>query len=245
MRAKRFTDIVLSIMLLVVLSPVLVMALFLVWISDFGAPIYAAERIGKDGLRFRMFKIRTMVVDADKSSVVSTAKADRRITPIGRLIRSTKLDEVMQFINVLFGSMSLVGPRPNTWRTGVEHYTSVEQRLLSVAPGITDFSSIVFSDEADILEGSADPDLAYNQLIRPWKSRLGLIYIDHQSFSLDMKLIFWTTMNVVSRRSALKVVSTCLEKIGAPRDVIQICRREHKLVPAPPPGNSNIATHLS
>jgi lipopolysaccharide/colanic/teichoic acid biosynthesis glycosyltransferase len=114
-----------------------------------------------------------MIKNADQSGVDSTGAADRRITPVGHFIRRYKLDEITQLWNVLKGDMSLVGPRPNVQRE-TDMYTGIERRLLSVKPGITDFSSIVFSDEGDILKDHADPDIAYNQLIRPGKSALGL-----------------------------------------------------------------------
>ena len=109
-----------------------------------------------------------MKINADKSGVDSTSNKDPRITGIGRFIRKYKIDELSQLFNVFLGSMSLVGPRPNVKRD-TDLYTSLEKDLFLAKPGITDFSSIVFADEGDILEGHLDPDLAYNQLIRPWK----------------------------------------------------------------------------
>jgi len=140
-----------------------------------------------------------MVVDAEHIGGTSTSNNDSRITRIGRLIRALKLDEVTQLWNVLKGDMSLVGPRPNIMRGGVELYTDEEMHLLSVRPGITDYSSIVFSDEGAILASAENPDLAYNQLIRPWKSRLSLHYIQHQSFWLDIKLVLITILAIISR----------------------------------------------
>ncbi len=245
MRAKRIADIVLSLVLLAATSPFLMIALVLVWAEDFISPVYFAERVGKGGHLFRMAKIRTMVPDADKSTVISTGASDSRITVVGRVIRSLKLDEVLQLINVLKGQMSLVGPRPNTWRKGVELYTETERRLLAIRPGITDFSSIIFADEGAILEGTDDPDLTYNRLIRPWKSRLGLIYIDNRSFWLDLRLIFWTVLNVISRRTALNQVCQYLTHLGVSPALVEICRRDQELVPAPPPGSDDIVTNLS
>jgi lipopolysaccharide/colanic/teichoic acid biosynthesis glycosyltransferase len=106
--------------------------------------------------------------------VDSTSSSDNRITPIGKIVRKFKLDELPQLFHVLTGKMSLVGPRPNVWND-VKIYTKEEKELLSIKPGITDFSSIIFSDEGDILSNYKNPDLKYNQLIRPWKSRLGTI----------------------------------------------------------------------
>ena len=124
-----------------------------------------------------------MIVKADQTGVDSTAGDDKRITPIGRLVRKLKLDELSQLWNVLKGDMSLVGPRPNVPRE-VALYTSDENKLLEIRPGITDLSSIIFADEGDILHGAEDPDLRYHQIIRPWKSRLGLLYVKKTGFIL-------------------------------------------------------------
>src|SRR6185369_10259120 len=128
---------------------------------------------------------------------------------VGKLIRKTKFDEVPQLWNVLKGDMSLVGPRPQVMRD-VAFYTKDEYHLFDARPGITDFASIVFSDEGDILRGSENPDLKYNQIIRPWKSRLGIFYTQHQSVWTDVGLIFLTFIAIVSRSHALKGVQTTL-----------------------------------
>jgi lipopolysaccharide/colanic/teichoic acid biosynthesis glycosyltransferase len=173
--------------------------------------------------------------------VDSTSAGDSRITPVGHFIRRYKLDEVTQLWNVLLGDMSLVGPRPNVERE-TRLYTDVEQQLLSVQPGITDYASIVFSDEGDILQGQPDPDLAYNQLIRPWKSRLGLFYIEDRSLILDLKLIVLTIVAIVSRPNALLAVSRELEARGAPPELVQIALRRDRLIPHPPPGTTEVVT---
>ena len=158
---KRAFDFVLSLLGLIVASPVLAVVMFLVWSQDRHSPLYIAPRVGRDGIPFRMVKLRSMVINADKSGVDSTAADDMRITQVGHFIRRYKLDEVMQLWNVFVGDMSLVGPRPNVERD-VRLYTTEEKRLLSIRPGITDFSSIVFADEGDILQGRDYPDFAYN-----------------------------------------------------------------------------------
>ena len=188
-----------------------------------------------------MVKLRSMVVNADKSGVDSTSSNDSRITVIGRIIRKFKLDEITQLWNVFRGDMSLVGPRPNVKRE-TDLYTNVEKGLLDVKPGITDFSSIVFSDENDILKDSTNPDLDYNQLIRPWKSRLGLLYISNQSVLIDIRLVYLTILAILSREKALKGVCKLLEQIGVPKDVIKVAKRESVLVAFPPPGSDAIVT---
>jgi len=220
---------------LIVASPVLLPVMFLVWLQDRHSPFYVANRVGKDDRDFRMVKLRSMIVNADRSGVDSTGAGDRRITPLGHFIRRYKLDELTQLWNVLKGDMSIVGPRPNV-RRETDLYTAVERRLLSVRPGITDFASIVFADEGDILADKADPDIAYNQLIRPWKSRLGLFYIDKRSVLLDLRLIWLTAMAIVSRRRALDSVVGLLQQLGAGDDVIRVARRDDVLVPTAPPG---------
>ena len=177
---KRLTDILLSISLLIFISPILFIFSFLIWLDDKSNPIYVAKRIGKDGKEFNFYKLRSMIINADASGVDSTSVSDIRITSIGKLIRKFKIDELPQLWHVVIGKMSLVGPRPNVWND-VKIYTEEEKKLLSVKPGITDFSSIIFSDEGEILSKFEDPDLKYNQLIRPWKSRLGLFYIKKEA----------------------------------------------------------------
>ncbi|SFV86911.1 Probable CPS biosynthesis glycosyltransferase [hydrothermal vent metagenome] len=180
-----------------------------------------------------------MVVDADKTGVDSTSSNDMRITPIGHFIRQYKLDELTQLWNVLWGDMSLVGPRPNV-KNETDLYTDTEKKLLNIRPGITDFSSIVFSDEGEILEGRDDPDLAYNRLIRPWKSRLGLIYMENRSTLLDLKLIFYTVIAIISRPKALNWVTMQLTKMKVEAGVVTISKREITLYPFPPPGTNEI-----
>jgi lipopolysaccharide/colanic/teichoic acid biosynthesis glycosyltransferase len=188
-----------------------------------------------------MVKLRSMRIGADRSGVDSTAAGDNRITPVGHFIRRYKLDEITQLWNVLLGDMSLVGPRPNVERE-TRLYTAVENRLLSVRPGITDYASVVFSDEGEILRDEPDPDLAYNQLIRPWKSRLALFYIENTSLGLDLKLIWLTALAILSRSRALAAAARDLEQRGAPAELVQVARRKDKLVPHPPPGAAEIVT---
>lgn len=238
---KRFVDIVLSLLGLIVLSPLIIPTLVAIWLQDYQSPFYIAPRVGKNGRDFKMVKLRSMVVNADRSGVDSTKSDDPRITAVGRFVRSYKLDELGQLVNVLKGDMSLVGPRPQVQRD-VDLYTDEERLLLSVRPGITDFSSIVFSDEGEILRGSEDPDLRYNQIIRPWKSRLGLFYISHQTNLVDLKLIALTVLAVASRSAALRNVAQLLSNLGADPKLVQVARRESELQPFPPPGAVEIAS---
>ena len=138
--------------------------------------------------------------------------------------------------------MSLVGPRPNVL-ADVNLYTYEESKLLSTKPGITDFSSIVFSDEGQILKNKKNPDLAYNQLIRPWKSRLGLIYIKNQSILLDLELIIYTLVALVAKHRALFWVSKKIKKFGASQELIDISKRNINLYAFPPPGSDEIMSN--
>ena len=236
---KRLVDILASLFGLLITSPILLPVMFLVWKEDKKSPFYIAPRSGRNGTIFKMVKLRSMVVDADKTGVDSTSGNDMRITPIGHKIRRYKLDELVQLWNVLIGDMSLVGPRPNV-KTETDLYTDVEKKLLLVRPGITDFSSIVFSDEGEILEGRDDPDIAYNQLIRPWKSRLGLIYIKNQSFLLDLQLVLYTVVAIISKQKALVWVVEKLKKLNVDAETIKISKRKVSLYPFPPPGSSEV-----
>lgn len=222
-------------------SPVLIPVMVLLYLQDRHSPFYIAERVGQGDLPFRMVKLRSMIPDADKSGVDSTSSGDARITPLGRFIRRHKLDEVSQLWNVIAGDMSLVGPRPNAQRE-TDLYTDREKPLLSVKPGITDISSIVFADEGEILRDSPDPDIDYNQLIRPWKSQLGLLYVENQSLGLDLLLLLLTVLALLSRPQALQGVQKILRRLSASQELIQVCRRQDPLTPHPPPGSHRIVT---
>jgi len=238
---KRSFDIFTSFFGLLFLSPILLLAIFLVWKEDKRSPFYVTKRLGKNNKLFKMIKLRSMSVDADKSGVVSSSDNDIRITPIGQKIRRYKLDEFIQLWNVLIGDMSLVGPRPNV-KDETDLYTDIEKELLSTRPGITDFSSIIFSDEGDILKGKDNPDLIYNQLIRPWKSRLGLIYIKNQSFLLDIKIIIYTMVAFTSKQRALNWITKKLKIMNVDSNVVSISKREVELYPFPPPGMDKVVT---
>lgn len=232
---KALFDRLVAVAGLLVLSPLLAVVMYLVRRKDGGAPLYIADRAAKDGGAFKMVKIRSMVVGAARIGGTSTASDDPRITALGRFIRRWKIDEIGQLWNVARGDMSLVGPRPQVL-SEVATYTADERRLLTVKPGITDFASIVFADEAEILRATPDPDLAYQRLIRPWKSRLGLFYVDHSAVWLDLLLIVLTAVRVVSARAALRGVAALLAWLDAPPDLVRVATRAEPLSPAAVPG---------
>src|SRR5471032_873697 len=238
---KRSLDIAVSLIGLLLTLPILLPLLLAIWWQDMHAPLYASPRVGQGGRMFRMFKLRSMVANADASGVDSTSATVRRITPIGGVIRRAKLDELPQLWNVLKGEMSLVGPRPQVERE-VRLYTAQERRLLDVRPGITDLASIVFADLAEILRDQPDADLAYNQLVRPCKSLLGLFYVEHRSLAIDIALIALTALAVVSRPLALAGVQRMLRRFVAGERLVALAGREHPLVPMPPPGGDRIVT---
>jgi lipopolysaccharide/colanic/teichoic acid biosynthesis glycosyltransferase len=239
---KRILDFILSLVGLIITSPVLIPIIIIVWIQDWHSPFYIAQRVGKGEKLFKMVKLRSMIINAHKTGVDSTSSNDNRITAVGRFIRRYKLDELSQLLNVLIGDMSLVGPRPNVKRE-TDLYTKEEKKLLSVKPGITDFSSIVFSDEGEILKDQSDPDIAYNQLIRPWKSALGIFYIENRNMLVDVKLILLTVIAVLSREKALMNISVILDKMNADTELVRISLRIDKLIPTPPPGSNKIVTN--
>ncbi len=236
---KRLFDLVVALILLATFSPLIIIFGFLIWIQDFCSPFYVAPRVGKNEAIFNMIKFRSMVVNADNSGVDSTSASDSRITPLGSFIRKFKIDELPNFFNIIKGEMSFVGPRPNVKRE-TDLYTSDEKQLLTVRPGITDFSSIVFSDEGDILEGSSDPDLDYNQLIRPWKSRLGIFYINNRSIWMDIQLMLLTAVAIISKSKSLSSINKILVKYSADEQLISVSLRQRPLEPYPPPGSDSI-----
>lgn len=238
---KRLFDILVSAFGLLIASPVLLPVMFLVWRQDGHSPFYVAPRAARRSGTFDMIKLRSMVINADKSGVDSTGSNDRRITKVGHFIRRYKLDELTQLWNVFIGDMSMVGPRPNVKRE-TDLYTPLEKKLLDVKPGITDISSIVFSDEGDILKDQPDPDIAYNQLIRPGKSLLGLFYIEHRSLLLDLRLVLLTLTAIASRERALAGVQRILRELGASQDLLALAARQQPLNPRPPPGGDRIVT---
>jgi lipopolysaccharide/colanic/teichoic acid biosynthesis glycosyltransferase len=241
--SMRALDVVLSLIGLIVFSPVILAAMVAVWWQDGFSPFYVARRAGRGERPFEMVKLRSMVKNADRTGVASTSNTDMRITRVGHLIRRYKLDEITQLWNVLKGDMSLVGPRPNVLQA-VAGYSPEEKKLLTVRPGITDLASIVFSDEGEILRGSPDPDLLYEQIIRPWKSRLGLFYVEKRSLALNLRLIVLTLIAIVNKPAALDGIHRILVRNGADPKLIDVSRRDKPLPAFPPPGMVDVVQSL-
>lgn len=198
---KRLFDIAASLLVLVVAGPLILAVALVIKVNSKGPVFYRGTRVGKDGKKFHMLKFRTMVVNADCLGGPSTSDDDPRLTKVGKQIRRYNLDELPQLINVLKGDMSIVGPRPEVPEE-VEQYTEEEKALLSVRPGMTDYASIKFNNEGEILRGSKDPHQAYREAIRPEKIRLGLEYVNTRSICVDFEIIFRTLM-ILLRRSGL------------------------------------------
>ena len=233
MIAKRLFDVVVALLALALLWPLVALLALAIWLHDGRAPFYLSPRVGRDNRDFPMLKLRTMVPGADALGASSAARSDARITTLGRFLRRWKLDELPQFANVLLGHMSVVGPRPNVRRGGVDRYTPEEMGLLAVRPGLTDLASIVFADEAEILECAGDVQAAYDLLIRPWKCRLGLLYVARRSLAADVQLTALTFTAIVARPLALRLLDRLLRRWRADTTTRELCLRKEPLRHAP------------
>ena len=192
----RFFDFILSLVGLVVLAPIFIVLAIWIKIDSKGPVFYKQVRVGQNGIDFGLFKFRSMVVDADKKGLITVGGRDPRITRSGYFIRKYKLDELPQLINVLVGDMSLVGPRPEV-RKYVDLYTDEQQKVLSVKPGITDYASIEYMDENEILGKSNDPEKTYIEEIMPEKIKYNMKYINNKNLFEYFKIIFLTVLKIV------------------------------------------------
>lgn len=193
----RLFDIIFSALGLIILSPLLLIIWLLIVMESRGGGFYTQERIGKDGVPFRLYKFRSMRPDSDKGSLITIGGHDSRITKTGFFIRKYKLDELPQLWNVLKGDMSLVGPRPEV-RKYVDLYTPEQRVVLRVRPGITDYASIEYADENEILGKADDPERTYIEQIMPEKIRYNLKYINHPTVGEYFKIIFLTFKKIIS-----------------------------------------------
>lgn len=200
--AKRVLDFVFSVAALTVLVVPMAVVAVAIKLDSAGPVFYRGWRVGMNGRPFRIFKFRSMYADG-KPGPTSTNEEDPRITRVGRLVRKFKLDEVAQLLNVMLGDMSLVGPRPEVQKF-VDMYTEEEKLILTVRPGITDWSSIKFHNEGEIIaaSGYADADQAYFDLIRPEKLRLQLKYVRERSMRVDVEILFKTLATLVRTRTS-------------------------------------------
>ncbi|KPJ73542.1 hypothetical protein AMJ48_01155 [Parcubacteria bacterium DG_74_1] len=193
---KRLFDIIFSVLGMILASPLFLAIAILIKRESPGPVFYRGERAGKDGKPFRIFKFRTMIVDAEKVGGASTAGDDPRLLKVGRFLKNYQLDELPQLINVLKGEMSFVGPRPEV-KVYVNMMTFEERKtILSVKPGVTDLASLWNFHEGEVLKGSLDPEKTYMEKIRPEKIRLQIEYVKNHSFLLDLKIVIKTIFKV-------------------------------------------------
>jgi lipopolysaccharide/colanic/teichoic acid biosynthesis glycosyltransferase len=196
---KRAFDFAFAFIGLALSSPFFLLIFLLIKIDSRGPGFYLQERIGRHGKIFRLFKFRTMRVNADRLQAITVGARDPRITTFGYFLRKFKVDELPQLINVLKGEMSLVGPRPEL-KKFVDLYSTEQRQVLSVRPGITDPASIKFRNENELLEGRENPIQYYTEVIMPQKLQMNLDYIRKRSVGYDVKLIFFTIFSIFSRR---------------------------------------------
>lgn len=194
---KRLFDIFFSFFGFILLSPFFLLICLLVVLDSKGGAIYKQVRVGKNGKDFYMYKFRSMRTDADKKGLLTVGGRDPRITRVGYFIRKYKIDEFPQLVNVLKGDMSLVGPRPEV-RHYVNMYSEEQKKVLSVRPGITDYASIEYSKENELLAKSADPEKTYIEEVMPAKLRLNLKYMEEKGMLTDIKIIFRTFKKILS-----------------------------------------------
>lgn len=192
---KRIFDITLSLFGLIILLPFMLIIAILIKIDSKGSVFFKQIRVTKNGKEFKIFKYRTMRVGSDKYSQITVGK-DGRITKIGSFLRKYKLDEIPQLINVLIGDMSLVGPRPEVPKY-VALYTDEQKEILKVRAGITDYASIEFSDENDLLASEEEPEKAYIEKIMPKKIELNKKYLSEVSILTDIKIILLTIKKIL------------------------------------------------
>ena len=192
---KRIFDIILSLFGLIILLPFMLIIAILIKLDSKGSVFFKQIRVTKNEREFKIFKYRTMKVGSDKYSQITVGKDDR-ITKIGSFLRKYKLDEIPQLINVLLGDMSLVGPRPEVPKY-VALYTKEQKEILKVRAGITDYASIEFSDENDLLASEEDPEKAYIEKIMPKKIELNKKYLSEISILTDIKIILLTIKKIL------------------------------------------------
>ena len=205
MTLKRLFDLVVAVLALVILSPLCVAIAVAVVLDSRGPIFYKARRIGQGGQPFHMFKFRTMVAGADRSGPGLTYNGDPRVTCVGRLLRRVRLDELPQLLNVVHGSMSIVGPRPEAPEY-VQLDAPIWRQVLSVRPGICGLAQLAFAvDEAALLSNSATVDQDYLTQILPSKLQLDLRYIQVRSLLFDLKLLFQTALLLIRQRRPVSI----------------------------------------
>ncbi len=195
---KRIIDILFSFLGLCFLSPIFIILILCISLESSGGPFYLQERIGKNERPFKLIKFRSMKTGSDKKGLLTIGSKDSRITKTGYFIRKYKLDELPQLINVLIGQMSLVGPRPEV-RKYTELYTVEQKKVLTVKPGITDYASLEYFEESDLLNKSTNPEQTYISEILPAKLSINLKYIEKNSIQEDFSIIMKTIKRILTK----------------------------------------------
>lgn len=195
---KRLLDIIICFIASLLLAPVWIILPLLIVIDSTGNPFYVQKRVGRDSKDFNLLKFRTMYAGTDKKGLLTVGDNDRRITRIGYFLRKYKLDELPQLFNIIKGDMSIVGPRPEV-RKYVQLYNEHQRNVLKVRPGLTDYASIEYIAESELLAQSDNPEYTYIQDIMPKKIELNLKYIENQSLRLDFELIVKTLLKIIGK----------------------------------------------
>lgn len=193
---KRLADLLLSLLVLLLFLPLGLVLSVLILATSRGGVFFLQERVGRNGAPFQLIKFRTMKKDAQASGRLTVGTRDPRITGVGSFLRKFKLDEIPQFLNVLKGDMSIVGPRPEV-REYVDLYSPDQREVLDVRPGITDYASIEYARESELLEGAEDPEKTYVEVILPAKIQLNRKYLDNPSMGQYFKIIWLTFLRVI------------------------------------------------
>ncbi len=208
----RIFDILFSLLGLVILLPVIVIVSILIKLDSKGPVLFKQIRIGKDGKEFHLYKFRTMYNNSNNNRLLTVGNRDSRITRVGYYLRKFKIDEIPQLINVLLGEMSIVGPRPEV-KKYVDLYTPSQKIILTVKPGITDWASIFYSNENEILEKAENPEQLYVQHVMPHKIGLNMHYIQNQSLKEYFQIIFLTLLKIGGKNIDInKYISKPIDK---------------------------------
>ncbi len=198
----RLFDIIFSFLTLVILLPFFILVALCIVTTSKGGVFYKQIRVGKNGKPFSLLKFRTMHLNADQQGLLTLGN-DKRITTVGNFLRKYKLDELPQFLNVLLGQMSIVGPRPEVLKY-VEMYNEGQKRVLSVKPGITDYSSLIYFEESSALGKADNPEKHYIEVVMPHKIELSLEYVKKKNLWFDIKIIFWTFLRILGIKFKIK-----------------------------------------
>lgn len=194
----RILDFIFSLIFIIILSFLFVVIICLIICDSKGGAFFCQTRVGKNNKDFTLLKFRTMYKDSDKKGLLTVGNHDPRITPIGVFLRKSKLDELPQLFNILLGQMSFVGPRPEV-RKYVNLYTEDQRKVLSVPPGLSDYASIEYIDENELLAKAVDKEQTYIQEIMPAKIKLNMIYINNKSVYQYFKIIFSTLHSLIKK----------------------------------------------